>query len=392
MYLTMKKIFLTILGIGLLTACQDELYRNDLEENIVGQGVYLEGGKSVQLYVQAGKEYSVDNLTAKLVKPQTSNVAIGITSGSQSQLDAYNQANGTSYELLPREMYQIGTSVNVATSSIEAAIPLKIKNVVFKDGVTYALPIKVLGGISGQSESMVILEEEIVSKVLRMQARTGSGGASTGHIFPDNHTVPEWTLEITINRPAYSANNQALCGTNDKDHPRSEIYPRFGDVTIKPSQLQIKTGGAQIDVPESAFTAKTNEWYPIAFTYDGKITRVYVNGNEVASAEIREGAYSVTGFWIGGVRGLVREVRFWKKAIPAATIKQNMWKTINPKSADLLFYYPLNGKKYDQATGVITEDESKIWDWSVTGAHLPVPSHARFDDNNGDNHIFPPKK
>lgn len=388
----MKRIILSCIGLVFFASCQDELYRNDIQEYQAGQGIYLEGEKNIKLYIQAGQEYTMDNLAVKLVQPQKTEAFTKIISGSQSQLDSYNKENGTDYVLLPKEMYEIAESVSVPATSVRAVIPFKLKNITFTNGVNYALPIKLEGdginSIPSQKESIVIIDEEMATKVLRV---TGSG-AGARNIFPNDYTVAQWTFEIMINRRAYSANNQALGGTNNVDGPLSEIFTRFGDVTIKPNQVQIKTGGAQIDVPEGAFAAKANEWYPLAFTYDGKTTRVFANGVQVASAEIREGAYSVTGFWLSGSPGLVREVRFWKKAIPEKTLKENMWKMVDPKSADLLFYYPLNGKKYDHATGAITEDETKLWDWSATGAHMDKPSGSRFDDNNGENHIFPPRK
>ena len=75
-----------------------------------------------------------------------------------------------------------------------------------------------------------------------------------------------------------------------------EIYTRFGDVTIEPNQLQIKTGASQIDVDKNKFAAKPNEWYMLTFVYDGKNTLIYVNGDLVAEQQIREGAYRKRAF------------------------------------------------------------------------------------------------
>ena len=130
----------------------------------------------------------------------------------------------------------------------------------------------------------------------------------------------------------------------------------------------------------------------LAFWYDGTTTKVFVNGEEVASREIRTGSYSVTGIWLGDSNEYIREVRFWKKAVKPSEIKKNVWKSIDPKSEGLLFYYPMNGKKYDHTSGEITDDETKIWDWSTTGAHLNMPTRARYDDNGGKGYTFPPKK
>ena len=70
--------------------------------------------------------------------------------------------------------------------------------------------------------------------------------------------VPQWTMEVMINRDAYTQNNQAIAGTKTVQNsgPIDEIYTRFGDVTIKPNQLQIKTGSSQIDVDKAKFAAE----------------------------------------------------------------------------------------------------------------------------------------
>lgn len=388
----MKK-FLWCLGVvSLFSACQDELYENDLKSHKADQGAYFNGSRSVQLFVRENKDVEIDNLSAKLVKPETTDKSVRIIAGSQEQLSAYNKQNNTNFILLPASMYETATSVNIRATEVEAKIPLTIKNVVFPKKGQYALPIKVEGigvnTVSGQNETIVILEEQVATKSLRIK----DASSSKAGIFPKDYKVAQWTLEVMVNRSAYDRDNRSIVGTDNTGDPKDEIFTRFGDVTIKPNQLQIKTGASQIDISASKFSALENVWYPLVFSYDGKTTRVFVNGEEVVASEIREGAYSITGFWVGGSNDLIREVRLWNRAVPQSELKENMWKTIDPKSKGLILYYPMNGKKYDHATGNITEDESRIWDWSATGGHLPLPSGAKFDDNKGEYFIFPPEK
>lgn len=82
-----------------------------------------------------------------------------------------------------------------------------------------------------------------------------------------------YTMEAMVKRSAYNANNRSIAGTKlvANAGPHDEIYTRFGDVTIDPNQLQIKTGSAQIDVPKNKFAAKANEWYMLTFVYGGKM-------------------------------------------------------------------------------------------------------------------------
>lgn len=378
---------------SLFVSCQDELYEDDLKSHIAKQGIYIDSKETLQIFTQENKDVAVPNINVKLSTPQSYEINANVLAGDEAQLNEYNKQNNTNYLLLPSSMYEISKQVNFKATDVASQITLKLKNIKFPEQGTFALPIKVEGGsgysaISGQDRTLLILEQEIATKSLKI---SGSG-TEVKDVFGADHKVSQWTLEMMIKRSRYSNNNQAIGGTKDVDHPKSEIFTRFGDVTIKPNQLQIKTGGSQIDIDADKLSAEPNKWYALAFWYDGKTTKVFVNGVEVASREIADWAYSVTGFWISGSNEFIREVRFWKKAVSPKELQDNLWKVLNPKKAEgLLFYYPMNGKKYDHDTGEITDDETKIWDWSPTKAHLNMPSGAKFDDNSGNYHIFPPK-
>ena len=111
-------------------------------------------------------------------------------------------------------------------------------------------PVRLTGAnssvIPGEDEAIIVLEKLTRTKVLLMK------GSEIGSdkMFPADFKVPQWTMEVMINRDAYTQNNQAIAGTKTVQNsgPIDEIYTRFGDVTIKPNQLQIKTGASQIDV------------------------------------------------------------------------------------------------------------------------------------------------
>lgn len=393
----MRKIITGLAILSTLVACQDELYEKEVKgnrsysSNGTEQAVYIDGGNSLTVNLAENTEYEVKNFLVKLISPSTGGESASLEVGNEEQLKSYNDANGTSYVLLPSSMYQVNKNVTFKVSDAVGNVSLKLKNVRFPIGKSFALPIKLRGNgiktISGQDTFIILVEQELRTKVLKI---SGSGSEKTD-VFPNTHTVDQWTLEVMVNRSAYDQNNRNIVGTKAVGEPLNEIFTRFGDVTIRPNQLQIKTGASQIDIPADKLSAKPGEWYMLAFWYDGKTTKVFVNGEEVASREIRTGAYSVTGLWIGDRNEFIREVRFWKKAVNPTEIKKNMWKTIDPKSDGLLFYYPLNGKKYDRATGTITDDETKLWDWSATGAHMNKPNSAIFDNNGGNGYVFPPQ-
>lgn len=389
----MKKIvyFSVLAGAMLIFSCQNELYKDAASEYQSEQGAYIKTGEYSQVFVEEDKEVDVKSITVGLVQQESDARTVEVEAGNQAQLEAYNKKHGTNYLMLPSEMYEVSKEIVFTPKQTSSFLPVKLKNVKFSLEGSYALPVKLSGGtvpiIGGEAETLIVLEQRINTKSLRMNGF----GSESADMFPADFKVDQWTMEVMINRSAYKNNNRAICGTKlvSGSSMLDEIYPRFGDVTIRPDQLQIKTGNSQIDVPADVFTAQADTWYMIAFVYDGKKNYVYINGELAADREIRTGPYGLIGFWIGGANELIREVRFWKTARTPQQLKQFMWKMVNGNDENLLLYYPLNGKKRNMETGEIIEDETMLWDWSNNAKHLPMPERALFDDNGGKGFIFP---
>lgn len=391
----MKKIVMTLFGALLLAGCQNELYTESQKENGSGQGAYIAAEGPIQIFVEEGKEYFIKDVKVGLTVKEDKAFDVPLIVGDQAQLDEYNKKNNTSYLMLPPEMYEMPTVMNFKPNLAMQSIPVSLKNLKFSLKGDYALPIRLSNGsaspIPGEEEALLILEKRTRTKVLLMN---GSGSESD-KMFPQDFKVKQWTMEAMVKRSAYNANNRSIGGTKlvANAGPHDEIYTRFGDVTIDPNQLQIKTGSAQIDVPKNKFAAKPNEWYMLTFVYDGKITYVYVNGDLVASSEIRDGEYGLIGFWIGGSNEYIREVRFWDIARTQQQIKAFTWKMVNPDEKGLLLYYPCNGLKRNHETGEITEDDTMIWNWATyydgDKDNLNLPMKGRFDDNGGKMFVFP---
>ncbi|MEY8684629.1 DUF1735 and LamG domain-containing protein [Bacteroides sp. AN502(2024)] len=391
----MKKSFY-LATLLFLAGCQNELYKNPLDDFKSEQGAYIKGSTLLQTFVEEGKEIEVNGLQVALAVQDAGEVKVKLEAGNQSQLDAYNTKNGTAYIMLPENMYEVSRELSFKPQFTLVDVPILLKNVKFSLDGNYALPIRIAGGdvniIQEQEEALLVLEQRVNTKALRVSTNGSGSGSEDETMFPNDFKVDQWTMEVMINRASYRSNNRSICGTKlvANSDSNDEIYVRFGDVTIEPNQLQIKTGRSQIDVPADKFSAKPNVWYMLTFVYDGKKNSIYVNGELVAEREIRTGPYGLIGFWIGGSNELIREVRFWKVARTPQEIASNVWKMVNPDDDGLLLYYPLNGKKRDTATGEIMKDEAKLWDWSKNGKHLLMKSGYTFDNNNDDGFIFPP--
>jgi len=391
----MKKIVMTLFGTLLLASCQNELYTDTQKDFGSDQGAYIAADGPIQIFVEEGREYFIKDIKVGLAIKEDKACEVPLTVGDQAQLDEYNKKNGTSYLMLPSEMYEIPSVMTFKPNLAMQSIPVSLKDLKFSLKGDYALPIRLSKGsvtlVPSEEKALIILEKRTRTKALLMK----NAGSESGEMFPQDFKVKQWTMEVMIKRSAYDANNKSIGGTKvaPNSSPLDEIFTRFGDVTINPNQLQIKTGASQIDVPSSKFAAKANEWYMLTFVYDGKMTLVYVNGDLVASREIRIGEYGLTGFWLGGSNEYVREVRFWDIARTAQQIKGYTWKMVNPDEQGLLLYYPCNGKKRDHETGAITDDATKIWNWATyyngDKSKLDLPMTGKFDDNNGEMFVFP---
>lgn len=391
----MKKIVMTLFGTLLLAGCQNELYTDTQKDFGSDQGAYIAADGPIQIFVEEGKEYFIKDIKVGLAVKENKACEVPLTVGDQAQLDEYNRKNGTSYLMLPPEMYEIPSVMTFKPNLAMQSIPVALKDLKFSLKGDYALPIRLSKGsvtlVPNEEEALIILEKRTRTKALLMS----SVGSESGDMFPQDFKVKQWTMEVMVKRSAYAANNKSIGGTKvaPNSSPLDEIFTRFGDVTINPNQLQIKTGASQIDVPSNKFAAKANEWYMLTFVYDGKMTLVYVNGDLVASREIRIGEYGLTGFWLGGSNEFVREVRFWDIARTAQQIKGYTWKMVNPDEQGLLLYYPCNGQKRDHETGVISDDATKIWNWATyyngDKSKLDLPMVGKFDDNNGEMYVFP---
>lgn len=371
----------------MLASCQNELFHDNAGDFTTEQGVYVpKASSSYQLFVADGANQTVNQLQVALTKPQDSPVNVQLRSGGQEALDRYNKSNGTNYQLLPETMYELPETLTLEANHTVATIPVKIKDLQFS-GESYALPIEIVGSdgkvINAQKSAVLVLNQILYTKAWH------SGGSQLNANFGSELSVGAWTYEAMVRRSRYAQNNQSVFGSMTSDHPMSEIYIRFGDVTIKPNQLQIKTGASQIDIPEKALAAKPGEWYMLSFVYDGANTIVYINGKEAAKTQIREGEYKMSGIWIGGANELVREVRIYKTARTADQIAASTWKMVDPNDPNLIAYYPMNGKKRE-ADGKIVEDETKVWDWSKNGYHINELKGSRFvNDDNGQPFRFP---
>ena len=162
-----KNIYLAVLLF--LTGCQNELYKNPLDDFQSEQGVYIANNGVLQSFVEEGKDVEIKGLQVALAVQDTKEIKVTLEAGNQAQLDAYNAKNGTNYIVLPKEMYEISQKITFMPLYAMMDVPISLKNVKFSLEGNYALPIRITGGdvniIRGQEETLLVLEQRVNTKV-----------------------------------------------------------------------------------------------------------------------------------------------------------------------------------------------------------------------------------
>ena len=173
----MKKNICWMILLFLASSCQNELYKNPLDEFQSEQGVYIATKGILQSFVEEDKDTKIDGLQVALAVQDTREVNVTLEAGSEEQLKAYNAKNGTNYIVLPKEMYEISQSVTFMPRYAMVDVPITLKNVKFSMEGNYALPVRITGGdvnvIKGQEETLLVLEQRVNTKALRISTDVG---------------------------------------------------------------------------------------------------------------------------------------------------------------------------------------------------------------------------
>ena len=183
-----KNIYLAVLLF--LTGCQNELYKNPLDDFQSEQGVYIANNGVLQSFVEEGKDVEFKGLLVALAVQDTKEIKVTLEAGNQAQLDAYNAKNGTNYIVLPKEMYEISQKITFMPLYAMMDVPISLKNVKFSLEGNYALPIRITGGdvniIRGQEETLLVLEQRVNTKALRISTSGSGSGSEDDKMFPND--------------------------------------------------------------------------------------------------------------------------------------------------------------------------------------------------------------
>lgn len=334
--------------------------KNDLNKNVVYLAAAETKSFTALTVENTGGEFVI---ISKSSKPVSSPVNIKVVVDN-TLIDAYNEQNNKHYSPLPANSYELSaeTQTIAAGTNISDKISLKITSVAnFEDGKTYMVPVQIQS-VSGGNTSILEASKTlyiIINKVIIATVASIANNylkvdfAKAGDALK---SLTNLSLEARIMVNSFQASTPFISSVMGIEET---FLLRFGDVTVKPNQLQVAGGPTATNV-STEFS--TGTWYHLAAVYNGSQLRVYVNG-ELAATKDAVRTIDLTNTWADGfqigrsaggrpLNGAISEARVWTKALTQAEINNGMC-VVDPASDGLLAYW-----KFNESTGNTVTDIS----------------------------------
>ena len=347
--MNMKKIFYAAAALVVLAGCQESLdYRDVLyftgTEDNPAVSMYVDGPSSKALTVSSSKTCDEDV-----------NVAVVVDG---SVLEAYNQANGTSYVMLPEGSYQLSDNhfTIYAGTSVSAPVNFSIVSMDdFEEGVLYCAPVRLLAASDGSdilypSQTIYLVINSIISTQAVNLAGSVWYNMESMYNNSELANLPAVTLEARVYMNGWSNLSHKIASVvGIEEH----MIVRFGDVSCDRDQLQVAGRGVSLT---SSDHFSLGRWYHIVAIDNGSTLSLYVDGKLEGSVDssgksalnlgqVAEGG----GFRIGAsagdnrpLNGYISEVRAWKRALTIVEAENNQC-YVNPEtSQDLVGYWRMD--------------------------------------------------
>lgn len=407
----MKKIFNSISLITLflgVISCQEKLDENSQKFN---NSAYMSTTSTVaDIDRKLGGEAEIEPRLASIATRNET-----ITVSIQDFLEEYNKKNATGYRMLPIEEVQLyelenpsnkstnGTlTVTIKEGKISSKVRVKIKALdseVYPLGKKYAIPLGIVSSSAKQilsnKETVVTLQRPVVTSV----AHVKDGYAPKIVLDKDLPEMPEFTFQVFFmfdEFRAYSGRNYNMSLVSYGWYSRINQK----DINLSDTQKEFSVDGVEI---------KTNTWYQATYVYtkDHRV-KIYLNGKHIRTF-IRPNVVLKGGATVSifnpqksySVPHILREVRFWNKALTEAQINADLYNPIDADSEGLIVYLPIDSEKrgYQDITKYNNTVEfheatstSKYGIQDGTRYHKLVPYEKYGIDKWHNNVIFPAEK
>lgn len=296
-------------------------------------------------------------LSTRVSTPINNDIEIKYLLGDESDVEKYNQRNGTDYLLFPlsnANMEKNNSTIPAGSIyTIDTKITLNGLDKV-EAGKTFLLPIHFESSCEAAPITSAQTMYLILQKPIQIK-RVGYFDQGSWISVPrlTDETFKSVTYEALIYANSWTGNSTVM-GVEGK------LILRVGDVGGGLARDKIQIAGNKQFHYDTGLATK--RWYHVAFTYnhDTQKANIYINGKSVASgdwdqiADIREGfAIGQVPHFMWGLRpfdGYMSEVRLWNVARTDTELKQNMLK-VDPASKGLVLYYKLNGEDIKKVDG-----------------------------------------
>jgi Domain of unknown function (DUF1735). len=398
-------LFVLLGGLG-VTACSDD--DGDSVELPVIEMPQSEAGLVAIDYreiLDAGSY--VYDYTIRLDRPAATTLLCDIAV-DENMVEAYNAANNTSYKMMPSFVYELQNSNAIIKAGEQESNSLSVKfSSLFglSEGEEYLLPVvavmdeSCVGQFVTDTRSVAYFTIGIDGKLdyipgLDMSSYSTDMYRTLSFANDEVVTIEDntHTFEVLIYPYSWHSGVNYIGtwhgkDTNHNNEPFSGCELRVtgtaGASNIGNRQCDLTLANQNIALP-------TNQWVRLTVTCDRTKTgqnkdvayRLYVNGEEVASAEPTKRwgpfssqkfkvGYTLTGIQLGNTNssyyfdGLISDIRMWKKCLTAEEVKANLRTVASPSSSDLYGYW-----KLDEGEGNVLKDSSG------NGRDLTFPTSA----------------
>ena len=353
--ITIKSYLLACVVLPMILAgCEDADYR------VIDNAIYLnEASENGSAKVTVDPEnVTTTTLTVRMGQPVAGDVTAVLTI-DPSILKEYNEANETSYEVLPEQYFSYDKEIKIQAGDV-SAVPseFKVKPYSNENGELYAIPVsltEIQGPVSTiglSSKFIILLDKPLIQSVPFMN--------TTNAVKPSKEglwgvTTNEWSLEAWVQMDGFDINNQAIFNSGSKDH---EVYIRFGDAMIPYNSLQVKTLGSQVN---TVTLFEKDKWYHLAFVYNSSgLLSIYINGVLDVTLQTKGGPVRFDTMNMVSSGSYFRnncqmaQVRLWKTAISQTQIQSNMYFAVKPADPNLIGYWKMDegkGNAFADCTG-----------------------------------------